>query len=449
MNFPFSDLLSRKIAYRIWDRPWGALRLAEMARLQRTQWQDVSASQEQKLFDILAYAYEHCPYYRRRGPAPRTMEEFRRAPILTKDEVRAHGDELISSQFSKDRLVLNKTGGSTGVSLHVYCDEACQMQRNAAALLSDSWSGWRPGEIRGALWGNPPVASSFKERLRSLLLDRMIYLDTIDMNAASMDDFIRALVKNGVRTIYGHSHSLFVFANHVAARGLPGLGIRSIVSTSMVLLPAERQRIEEVFGCRVNDRYGCEEVSLIASECEAHEGLHVNMDHIYLEVLRPDGQPAAPGEEGAVVVTGMINRGQPLIRYAVGDVAVRSPRSCSCGRKRPLLERVVGRTADFLVRPDGSLVAGVSLVERTLTAIPGIAQMQIVQDRTDELVINVVPDDKYGEPTRQALTEEMRRVFGEGVAVTVRAGDRIHQEKNGKYRFAICRVSTRYQEAAR
>ena len=106
-------------------------------------------------------------------------------------------------------------------------------------------------------------------------------------------------------------------------------------------------------------------MALIASECERHQGLHLNIEHLFIEFLRPDGTQAAPGEEGTIVITDLINRGMPFIRYRIEDVGVPSDRRCTCGRGLPLMERVTGRVADYLKRRDGSLVAGVSLVERT------------------------------------------------------------------------------------
>jgi Coenzyme F390 synthetase len=147
-----------------------------------------------------------------------------------------------------------------------------------------------------------------------------------------------------------------------------------------MLLENERKVIESVFGAPVTNRYGCEEVGLIASECEIHQGLHLNAEHVLVEFIREDGAPAAPGEEGSIVLTDFMNRGMPLIRYAVGDMGVPSDRKCECGRGLPLMERLTGRTADSLKRRDGSRVAGISLVEKTLTAFPGIGQLQIIQE---------------------------------------------------------------------
>ena len=198
--------------------------------------------------------------------------------------------------------------------------------------------------------------------------------------------------------------------------------------------------IEAAFGCKVTDRYGSEEVSLIACECERHEGMHLNIEQLYIEFLRPDGTAAASGEEGKIVITDLLNRGMPFIRYRIEDVGVPSDRRCPCGRGMPLMERITGRVADYLKRRDGSLVAGVSLVERTLTAITGLEQLQVVQPSVDEIVLNVVRAPDFSATTEQALLAEFRSVFGEGINIRTEYVERIPQERSGKYRFSICRI---------
>src|SRR5262249_18305868 len=144
---------------------------------------------------------------------------------------------------------------------------------------------------------------------------------------------------------------------------------------AMVLHDWQRKSIEQVFDCKVTNRYGCEEVSLIACECERHEGLHVNADGVYVEIIR-NGRVARPGESGSVVVTDLTNRAMPILRYQVGDVAVVSDRRCDCGRGLPLLERLEGREADYVVTPAGELISGISLTENFAVQVPGIAQLQ-------------------------------------------------------------------------
>jgi phenylacetate-CoA ligase len=104
------------------------------------------------------------------------------------------------------------------------------------------------------------------------------------------------------------------------------------------------------------------------------------------------------------------------------------------------MERVTGRVADYLKRRDGSLVAGVSLVERTLTAIPGIEQLQIVQPAREEIILNVVRARDFTQESEQALLQEFRKVFGGGIEFRPQYVPSIPQESSGKYRFSICRV---------
>ncbi len=105
-----------------------------------------------------------------------------------------------------------------------------------------------------------------------------------------------------------------------------------------------------------------------------------------------------------------------------------------------MLEHLTGRTADFLKRRDGSRVAGISLVEKSLTAIKGIAQLQIVQESFERITLNVVPGEGYGAQAAAELVAVFKREFGDDVAIEVSVMRQLVQERNSKYRFSICRI---------
>ena len=311
-------------------------------------------------------------------------------------------DTLISDEFPTTQLAQSKTGGSAGLGLTLYFDKKCQTLRDAADMRANRWSGWDLGERVGVLCGYPSLDTTLREKLRAALLDRIIYLDTVLLNDESMRAFAASLLRYHIRYLFGHAHSLFIFANFVRSQHITDLDIRGIVATSMVLPDHERQAIEAVLGCPITNRYASEEVGLIASECEQHRGLHLNTDHLYIEILRSDGSPCPPGEEGDIVITDLINRGMPLIRYRGGDRAIPSDHACPCGRGMPLVETITARTADCLIRRDGSAVAGVSLVNRTLIATPGLEELQtLAQDPTGtcRFPICEVPLSYHGEGT--------------------------------------------------
>ncbi len=428
--------------FDLWDR---SDRLQEWARLEKAQWQPPSQVADQQLArlnSMLIHAYETVPYYRHawdQAPKLNHLCELSRFPVLTKADVRAAGKDLLSTTIPIERLITAKTGGSTGTSLVLYFDHACQQHRNAAALLSDSWAGWRTGDWVGGLWGSPERPKSLKQKVRNWLRERMEYLDTMRLDPASMEAFLAVMRDRPLHSLFGHAHSLYILADYVVRTQAKIPAPRAIISTSMMLLATERKTIEQAFGCKVSDRYGCEEVGLIAAQCNHHQGLHINAEHLIVEILDDTGEPCLPGAIGRVVVTDLENKAMPLIRYEVGDLSAWSASACTCGRSWPTLERVIGRQADCLVRADGSLIAGVSLVERTLTAISGIEQLQLEQLSPTLLLAHAVVSQGDESRIERELTEALSLDLGTGIQIRTEFTERIPQEKNGKYRFAIRR----------
>jgi phenylacetate-CoA ligase len=443
------DSWVRHIFEPLWDTYESSARLRTLRRLQKTQWQPlaaVMADQSKSLQRLVQHASDTSPFYSERfaqaGIDPnkvRTIADLAKLPLLSKDDIRNHHADIFSTNYSPEELVSAKTGGSTGVALQVFCDQQGIELRAGAALLADEWSGWKLGEPIAAVWGNPPVPITLKNKLRCLLKDRIIYLDTMRIDDAAIDAFLVGWQTMRPGMLYGHAHSIFILCEALQQRGVK-LKPTGVVATSMMLIETERVVIEDVCGIKVTNRYGCEEVSLIACECEQHQGLHLNSAHNIVEFLREDGTPCDYGEDGRLVITELVNYGMPMIRYEVGDWGIPSDRVCSCGRGLPLMESVTGRTADFLVATDGSRVAGISIIENSLTKISGIRQMQIVQDKAHHLTVNVVMGQDYSEATAEDLVMSLKQMLGAEMQVDLNRVETIPQEKSGKYRFTKCLI---------
>ena len=430
----------------------GTPRLRYWKELERSQYLPESALQQiqwQRLKELLMYVWDNNEFYRGRigqaGMTPAmilTPGDFKKLPMLSKEDIRANTRKMISSGYDPDSLLKFKTGGSTGKSLEIYMTEECSELRNACARRHDRWTGWKPGEPIGAVWGNPQIPRDMKSRLKDWFVSPFIYLDTMSVTDESVRAFAAEWEQVRPTLLYGHSHSLFVLAEYVRKLGISGINPKGILSTSMMLMPHERRTVESVFGIKVTDRYGCEEVSLIASECEKHEGMHLNIEHLYIEFLKDDGSCTALGEPGRVVVTDLMNRAMPFIRYQVEDVGVPRDRKCSCGRGLPLMAHVTGRVADFLLKADGTRVAGVSLIENTLTHFPGLAQMQIVQPAVNHIEVRIVRGTAFVEGVLVGLETYFKSVFGGNATIDFCLLDEIPLERSGKYRFSICNVKT-------
>ncbi len=435
---PLLAIKSRSPRYRYWKY------------LEKTQYlpeEELLKIQWKRLKTLLIFSYENNKYYRelfdRIGAKPNDIYEpadLKKLPILRKSDIQSNAEKMITKGYTPSRLLKFKTGGSTGTSLELYITEECSELRNACARRHDRWSGWEVGEPVGALWGNPVLPTDLKSKFKNRVITPFIYLDTMRISDETVMKFVWEWRRIRPTILFGHAHSIYIFARFLEKMGIREVRPKGIISTSMMLLPSERAFIEKNIGVKVYDRYGCEEVSLIASECERHEGMHLNVEHLFVEFLKEDGSDASEGELGKIIVTDLMNRAMPFIRYQVEDVGVPTKQKCSCGRGLPLMNSLTGRIADFLVHRDGSMVAGISLIENTLTAISGIVQMQIIQEDIDTIQLKVVVTDAFDSDNRSRLIAYFESLFGKGTSVKIVILPEILPEKSGKYRFSICKI---------
>jgi phenylacetate-CoA ligase len=216
---------------------------------------------------------------------------------------------------------------------------------------------------------------------------------------------------------------------------------QSIITSAEALEADDRQALEGVFGCPVYNRYGCREVSVIASECPAHRGLHVMAEGLYLEIETPAG-PAAGGAVGSILVTDLLNHAMPLIRYRIGDLGAWAKGDCSCGRHLPRLEKVHGRVTDFLVGADGRLVSGVFLATYVVAHRPSLGQVQIDQHTAGHVNYRLVPGPGFdpqadGEYLRRATREHL----GACASCTLECVRELKAAPSGKFLFSRSTVT--------
>lgn len=440
------DWLNRTIAHPLAAFRNGSRHREYLKLLERSQYDPpdvVRGRQLSRLKRVLVHAYDSVPFYRQTWDAAdvhphdlRSLSDLDAFPVVTKADVRLRGEEFLSDRFRRDRLIVKRTSGSTGIPLTIRIDEAGKQWKAACTIRADQWSGYRLGQRVAKVWGNPEYRQfGWRGRLRNRFLDRAVYLDTLQLQDSDITRFIDELRRKPPGLLFGHAHSLYLLARRLQADGVTGIRPRGIVSTAMPLHSWQRSTMADVFGVMPCDRYGCEEVSLIAAECEAHRGLHVNADSVHVEI-------EGDGPTGNLLVTDLSNFAMPLIRYRIGDVATLGDGSaCSCGRGLPTIASVQGREADFVVTPQGRLISGISLTENFALHIPGTAQVQLVQETIRHLRIRIVPDDRFNADSRRRIADLVTDTFGDGVRHDVELIDSIPQEPSGKYRFCISKVA--------
>ncbi len=424
--------------------------LHEFARTQFLSTEAIRELQWQRLRGILHHAYTQCPFYRacfdRAGLTPhdfRKLEDLRALPVLEKRDIQERGEDMVARDWPRGDLIANQTGGSTGTPVQFYLSKDRKCSRAAATLRHNLWAGWRIGDRAAVVWGAPHdrPPDSWRTRLRGTLLREPLWLDTANITEASLAQFHTTLIRYRPRIIQAYARSAVLFARYLQARGQTPHRPYSIVTSAEVLEAEERRLLEDVFGCPIFNRYGCREVSVIASECSAHSGLHIMAEGLYVEIETRHG-PAKPGEMGSILVTDLLNYAMPLIRYRIGDVGAWASGSCSCGRGLPRLERIAGRVTDFLVGCDGRLVSGVYLATYVVAQRPSLGQVQIVQRKAGAVTYRIKPGrDFHPDRDLEYLQATTRRYLGSEARIESEVVEELSAESSGKFLFSRSTVA--------
>jgi phenylacetate-CoA ligase len=435
---------------------WRAGELAQMSYLrqfERSQFlsaEEIRQLQWQRLRTLLEHAYNRCPFYRERferaGMEPGDLsglDDLRVLPVLEKRDIQEQGERMVARDWPRGDLIRNQTGGSTGAPVSFYLSRARKCSRAAATLRHNRWAGWEVGDRAAVIWGAPRdrPADTWRARLRAVLLREPLWLDTANLTEESLVKFHEALASWQPRIIQAYARSAVLFARYLRACNLIPHRPRAIITSAEVLEEDERRLLEDVFDCPVFNRYGCREVSVVASECPAHSGLHIMAEGLYVEIETPRG-PAAEGEMGAILVTDLLNYAMPLVRYRIGDLGAWAKGTCPCGRGLPRLERVAGRVTDFLVGCDGRLVSGVYLATYVVAQRPSLGQVQIHQRRAGAVTYRIKPGrDFHGPRDLEYLQATTRQFLGQEAAIDSEVVEDLPAEPSGKFLFSRSTVA--------
>lgn len=415
-----------------------------LRRYEAFQWKptlDIEAHQTASLQRIASYAYENSALYRRRFDAAavapsdiRHVTDLARLPFLTKLDLTEHFAELTTPRA---RFASRKTtGGSTGQAVTVLKNADALARERAATWRAYRWAGVGIGDAQARFWGIPLRAKNRWIYKAVDFVSNRRRLSAFDINEHELERHYRMLHRFRPTYLYGYVSIILEFAEFLHARGysLPAT-VRSIITTSEVLSPTIRQRIEQTCRVPIFNEYGCGEVGSIAHECEQHR-LHIMADNLIVEIVDAQGRAT---REGEIVVTDLFNYAMPLIRYRLGDYATMSDRVCSCGRLLPVIENVHGRAYDMVVDADGNRHHPEILLyifEDIKDRRGGIKQFQVVQKTPSELEIAIV---RAGDYAREAIEAEISTLVRAKVHPAFQLRfiypDAILRERSGKLRL--------------
>jgi phenylacetate-CoA ligase len=428
---------------------WAVQRHTRASRL------EVKAFQDTHLRRLVLHAYERVPYYRKLFDRNRLHPRHIRGtadldliPLSSKQAMRERpAHELLDRSIHQDRLQTVCTSGSSGEPFMVrrtWLEQGFNVLFRSRSLRSFGLGLHERIAAVGRGRAHDPKDTKLVGRaLEAAGIHPTLAIDGL----LPPEEVARRLAEFQPHLLIALPGILSLTADYLLASGRRDIRPRILIVGGEVLTPLMRRRLTDAFGVAPVQTYASHEFPLMGTECRVSGEIHTCDDAVILEVLR-DGRAAAPGEEGEVVVTNLHAYAMPFIRYRLADVVTRGSDQCSCGQPFSTIGAIQGRMIDYFTLPDGRRLHPYRILERLL---PGgdawIRQYQLLQDRPDRIVMQVVPS---GGPTPELEDQIIRSVaplLGSGMEFTVRLVDAIPLERSGKYRHSRSLVAPNYEPA--
>lgn len=406
--------------------------IAELKRLRNVQWEDSESHQARQrtlLNNLLIHASTHVPYYRDLAISndQDAIAWLKKFPLLKKEDIKLHVNRMIWEELKSENLVKESSSGSSGVQSTVYLSKREVSQTQALQTLLWEWSGYTLGAALLQL--GMTLNRSVTKNLKDFFL-RVDYQQAFNISKSEAEQVLNKV--SGDNSFFGgYASGLYSYA--ILAEKLPARPtFRSVISWGDKMFPHYRSKIESVFNSRVFDTYGSTEGFVIAGQC-SEGSYHVLAPHVYLELLDNEGNEVGPGEPGFVVVTRLDGFSMPLIRYYLGDIAIREADNfrCSCGRQLPVLRQIIGRDSDIVRTSSGKFLI-VHFFTGIFEHVSQIRQFRVVQKELDRIIVEYIPEMDCSETVLNTVRDTIQKKLGEKIVVDFNQVENIPATPSGK-----------------
>ncbi len=443
------------VAFLAWPgipAPEGANLLAMQYSFERTlelPSQEIQALQWKQLSILLAHAKSTISFYQDKSvyswpDRVNSIEDFSELPILTRSMVQKAGDMLLSNAIPKEHGAISsiQTSGSTGQPIKAYRTALFNFFWRAFTvrdhLLHRRNFSLKLAAIRPEINLQPGQSHSFKNwgtATQPIVKSGNSIVMSSNSNINAQADW---LIKENPAYLLTMPSNLYALAIFFQQANLQLPGLRELRTYGETLTAHCRELCAEVFGVKIKDMYSAQEVGYLALQHPENETYLVQSEGVYLEVLRENGEACTEGEIGSVVVTPLHNFAMPLLRYEIGDyaqVAEQNPK----GVGSLLLEKILGRTRNMLVLPDGSK-HWPSFPAELWRAIAPIKQFQLTQKERKTIEVRLVVETALTKEQEQAVKAMLSKQLFYPFKYKLIYVSMIERAKSGKFEDFISLV---------
>ena len=357
-------------------------------------------------------------------------------PVMTKRYLQKPLGERLSKGFTQKNVYVNKTSGSSGDPFIFAKDKETHALTWAVIQNRFGWFNLDFNSSKQARFYGIPLDKKgyYKERFKDAL-SRRFRFSVFDLSDDAFKNHLKKFETTTFDYINGYTSSIVQFAKYLHQENIVLKGncptLKACVVTSEMLFDDDKKLMETQFGVPVVNEYGASELGLFAFQNQNDEW-QVNSETLFVEILDADNKILPYGKEGRIVITSLYNKAHPFIRYDIGDVGILSKKSTL---RKPILEKLIGRTNDIAILPSGKKSAGLTFyyITKSIIEDDGNVKEFIIEQRTkSHFTIKYVSTKNLSEEKINTIKKEMENYLESGLDITFERLDKLQRSKSGK-----------------
>lgn len=406
-----------------------------LQNIQQIKNNDYQAYVNEKKQNIVEFHLKHTPFYNAlaKNADPNNWNTI---PVMTKADLQQPLNERLAEGFNLKNVYVNKTSGSSGTPFIFAKDKFCHALTWALIKNRFGWYGLDFNKSKQARFYGIPLdkIGYFKERLKDFLSNRYRF-SVFDLSEEALADCLEKFKTVHFDYMNGYTSSMVQFAKFLQKKNMqlklvcPSLKV--CIVTSEMLFEDDKSFLELQFGVPVVNEYGASELDIIAFQ-NPKNAWQVNSETLYVEILDEKNNVLPYGEEGRIVITSLYNKAHPFIRYDIGDIGILSKQSTL---KKPILEKLIGRTNDIAILPSGKRAAGLTfyyITKRIIEDDGNVKEFIIEQHKKDTFIVKYISKEVLSDLKIKLISEEMERYLEKGLHIQFKRLDTLQRSKSGK-----------------
>jgi len=397
-----------------------------LSRGERAEWI------EGKKREIVQYHATYNPFYS--GIIKETsLLQWSQLPIITKRDLQAPLETMLSSTFSRQDVYISNTSGSSGHPFFFAKDKFCHALTWSYILRQYRSLHIQPADWQARFYGIPLDKLSYaKEKIKDYFMHR-IRFPVFDMSDEMLERFLLKFKSTTIHYVYGYTNSVLLFSQFLLRKGIRLIDVspalKVCIVTSEVCHEEDKQVIERALGVPVIREYGASELDVIAIE-DVQGRWAVNEANLFVEVLSEDNRVLGVGDSGRLVITSLHNTAMPFIRYDIGDIGMLEEDEHGL-----VLKTLSGRVNDTIILPSGKKSPGLTFyyVSRSILESSGVLKEFIIrQTALNSFEFDVVSERPLTTEETQDIRDKMDLYLEPGLTLKINRLEKIQRPTSGK-----------------